>query len=226
MSLGAVLFITAIFVGMSVPANLFITQASPVAAVVAATHGASALQTLDVSADAAAIATPRDGFSVTTYASMWRAQNGDHTYSFVPTVGAVRWPFPFSVPISDGWGPRVAPCSGCSTFHRGLDFTPGTGSPIYAMADGVVSIHEDANYGFGNYVVIHHSIDGQNVDSLYAHMLNGSSALKVGDTMKAGEFIGLVGDTGTSVGAHLHFEVHLDNVPVDPFEWLKDHACN
>jgi murein DD-endopeptidase MepM/ murein hydrolase activator NlpD len=122
----------------------------------------------------------------------------------------------------------VAPCDGCSTFHQGVDFTPGTGTPIYAIADGVVEEHSgDSGFdSFGNHVIIQHNIPGQNVESLYAHMITGSSTLQVGDAIKVGEFIGLVGDTGSSVGAHLHFEIHIDKVPVDPFAWLEANTTN
>ena len=109
-----------------------------------------------------------------------------------------------------------------------MDFTPGTGTPIYAIADGVVEEHSgDSDFeSFGNHVIIQHAIPGQNVESLYAHMITGSSTLQPGDHIKVGDFIGLVGETGSAVGAHLHFEIHIDKVPVDPFAWLQANATN
>jgi murein DD-endopeptidase MepM/ murein hydrolase activator NlpD len=132
----------------------------------------------------------------------------------------VRWPFPYQVPISSGFGDRAAPCRGCSTVHMGLDLVPGAGAAIFAMADGVVVEHSE-NTTFGNYVVIQHQIDGETVYSGYAHMQTASSPLAVGDPIKVGDFIGLVGSTGTSTGNHLHFEIKLNGVNVDPFAYLQ-----
>jgi murein DD-endopeptidase MepM/ murein hydrolase activator NlpD len=56
-------------------------------------------------------------------------------------------------------------------------------------------------------------------------MQHGSTALRVGDQIEVGDFIGLVGQTGMATGNHLHFEVHVNDVPVDPFAWLKTHTA-
>ena len=230
LSLGALLFAGALLVGMSVPANAFISAAAPVAAtttLASSTTETEPAQDVDVSADADPSTISRDNFSVVSYQELMEAA-GHTGGTFTPTTGSIRWPFPYTVPISDGWGPRVAPCDGCSTFHQGVDFTPGSGTPIYAVADGVVEEHSgDSDFeSFGNHVVIQHSIPGQNVESLYAHMITGSSKLQPGDVVKVGDFIGLVGETGSAVGAHLHFEIHIDKVPVDPFAWLQANAVN
>ena len=102
---------------------------------------------------------------------------------------------------------------------------PGEGSPIQVMADGVVStvVPVDGG-GLGVYVVIDHIIDGQNVQSWYGHMLTGSVKVSEGETVKVGQQVGQVGTTGTSTGAHLHFEVHVDGAPTDPFAWLKSNV--
>lgn len=225
LSLGAMLFAGALVIGMSVPVNALMSNATPLAAAVAGTAPRQS-QLVDISSAAAPVAAARDNFTVISYADIMRLQYGNVAYTFTPTTGAVRWPFPYSVPISDGWGSRVQPCWGCSTFHQGVDFTPGGGSPIYAIADGVVATHDDTNYGLGNSVVISHLINGQHIDSVYAHMLTGSSKLQPGDIIKVGDFVGLVGDTGSSTGNHLHFEIHVDKVPVDPFAWLTANAIN
>lgn len=228
LSLVAMLFAGALLVGTSLPANAFFGDTTEaVTAVSVSTTPDVALQTVDVSADADPSAISRDGFSVVSYQELMQA-TGHAGGTFTPTTGSIRWPFPYSVPISDGWGPRVAPCDGCSTFHQGVDFTPGAGTPIYAIADGVVEEHSgDSQWeSFGNHVVIQHSIPGQNVESLYAHMIAGSSTLQPGDHVKVGDFIGLVGDTGSATGPHLHLEVHIDKVPVDPYAWLQANATN
>jgi murein DD-endopeptidase MepM/ murein hydrolase activator NlpD len=138
----------------------------------------------------------------------------------VNSTGPIRWPFPAAVQISSGYGDRAAPCRGCSSNHKGIDFTPGTGTPIFAMADGVVTTAEYAG-AYGQHVVITHEIDGQKVTSLYAHMQSGSSPLQVGQQVKVGDLVGLVGRTGAATGAHLHFEITLDGENVDPYEWLQ-----
>ena len=137
----------------------------------------------------------------------------------------IQWPFTTGVPISDGFGPRLAPCGACSSFHKGLDMNPGEGAPIQAMADGVVStvVGSDGG-GLGVYVVIDHVLDGQKVQSWYGHMLTGSVKVTEGETVKVGQQVGNVGNTGISTGAHLHFEVHLDGTAVDPYAWLKAHV--
>lgn len=224
MSLGALLFSGALLVGMSVPANAFMPEGGATATSAVASN--VRIQSLSVSEDAVAGASARDQFTVISYAQVLAAESGNISSDYTVTTGAVRWPFPYAVPISDGFGPRVAPCSGCSTQHQGVDFTPGAGTPIYAIADGVVQLHSDTDSGLGNHVILSHVINGVAVDSVYAHMQSGSSPVNAGDTVKVGDFLGLVGNTGASVGAHLHFEIHIDGVPVDPFAWLQANAVN
>jgi len=135
--------------------------------------------------------------------------------------GAVRSPFPGPVQMSSGFGYRSAPCGACSSLHQGLDFTPGMGTPIGAVAAGKVRV-SGTYFSYGNAVIIDHVVDGRQVSTLYGHMIPGSSPLKVGDTVAAGQFIGLVGSSGVSTGAHLHLEVLMDGVtPIDPKAWLE-----
>ena len=135
--------------------------------------------------------------------------------------GAVRSPFPGPVRMSSGFGWRSAPCGACSSLHQGLDFTPGMGTPIGAVAAGKVRV-SGTYFSYGNAVIIDHVVDGRQVSTLYGHMIPGSSPLKVGDTVAAGQFIGLVGSSGVSTGAHLHLEVLMDGVtPIDPKAWLE-----
>lgn len=141
------------------------------------------------------------------------------------STGSVQWPFPTQVRISDDFGPRVSPCSGCSTNHRGLDLIPGAGTPIGIVADGIVREVGETDSGFGNYAVIDHVIDGELVSTLYAHMQWGSLAVEAGRPVKAGQLVGKVGSTGMSTGPHLHLEVWQDGVePVDPYAWLDEKA--
>jgi len=226
---GVVMILAAAFlVGATVPANAFMPDRQELAAAAAAApvSARADAQSMAVPNDVAETATDRGNFTVTSYAQILRAQYGNISYSYAMTTGAVRWPFPYVVPISSGFGSRVAPCRGCSSMHMGLDFVPGAGTPIYAIADGVVSEHKIETWGLGNSVVISHTIGGKAVDSVYAHMQAGSVVVEAGQEIKVGDLIGLVGSTGTSTGSHLHFEIHLDGVQVDPFAWLKANVTN
>lgn len=222
LSLGALLFAGALLVGMSVPANAFITGASPLP-----TASPMKLdgQSIEVS-DEAAFSTPaRDGFTVTSYAEMLRLKYASMPATYTTTTGAIRWPFPYAVTITDRFGNRPNGTSGYS-HHNGVDFTPGNGTPIYAIAAGTVSVHSDDAYGYGNHVILSHNVNGMVFDSLYAHMQTGTSPLNAGDVVEVGDFIGLVGDTGESYGAHLHLEIRIGGSPVDPFAWLQANAVN
>ena len=221
LSLGALLFSGALLIGMSVPANAFITDASPLPGKPLETLG----QSIEVS-DEAAFSTPaRDGFTVTSYAEMLRLKYASAPATYTTTTGAIRWPFPYAVTITDRFGDRPNGTSGTS-HHNGIDFTPGNGTPIYAVAAGTVSVHSDDAYGYGNHVILSHNVNGMVFDSLYAHMQTGTSPLNAGDVVEVGDFLGLVGDTGQSYGAHLHFEIRIGGTPVDPFAWLQANAVN
>lgn len=140
---------------------------------------------------------------------------------FIPTTGSVRWPFPKSVEISSGFGDRDI------GFHGGTDFVPGYGTPVGAIADGIVTWVGRDRTNFGYYVKIAHVIDDVRVDSLYAHLVDDSSdkyELYPGMEIKVGAPIGDTGNTGFSTGPHLHLEIHLEGEPVNPFEWLTVNA--
>lgn len=225
-SMVAMLFAGALLVGVSVPANAIITTTAipDVAAPTVFVPG----QSLAVSSDVveAAASPKRELPTVTSYAELLRERYGNRSYTYTATTGAIRWPFPFAVPITDGYGERVAPCRGCSTFHQGVDFTPGNGTPITAIAAGVVVFTEVTNSGIGNQVQIEHSVGGKRITSVYAGMQMNSSPMRVGDVVKVGDFVGLVGSTGVATGPHLHFELLVGDTKVDPFAWLKANATN
>jgi murein DD-endopeptidase MepM/ murein hydrolase activator NlpD len=228
LSWGTVIATPLLFIGVSLPVNLFYstTELSPaIAGNLAPGEAGSASQSFTVaSSDATDVGVQREAWSVTSYAQVLRSRYGNRNFSYSTTgSGSIRWPFPTAVPVSSGFGDRVAPCRYCSSDHRGVDFTPGNGSPIYAIADGVVSASEFSR-GYGQVLYIEHQINGQNVQSLYAHMQRDSSPLQAGDVVKVGEFVGLVGNTGTSTGPHLHLEIRINGTHVDPFAWLKENA--
>ena len=181
-------------------------------------------QTLPVS-NASTVTIVRDGF--TTKAAPPKPRPAVAAAASAATSGAaVRWPFPGNVPIAGGYGPREAPCSGCSTFHKGLDMNPGAGTPIHAVAAGTVrfAIAYD-NGGLGVHVILDHKVDGRLVSSLYGHMQEGSLAVSQGQSVAVGQTLGQVGTTGQSTGPHLHFEILLDGAtPTDPYSWLVQRA--
>ena len=109
--------------------------------------------------------------------------------------------------------------------HEGADFTPGAGSPIQAIADGVVRIATSSGGAYGVTVVIDHQIDGQLVSSRYAHMQYGSLQVSVGQQVTVGTILGRTGNTGRSYGAHTHFEILMNGTTaIDPIPWLRQHA--
>jgi murein DD-endopeptidase MepM/ murein hydrolase activator NlpD len=228
LSWGTVIATPLLFIGVSLPVNLFYATSDftpAVAGALAPGEAGNGAQSFTVaSSDSAQVGVQRESWSVTSYAEVLRSRYGSRNFSYSTTgTGNIRWPFPSAVPISSGFGDRVAPCRYCSSNHRGLDFTPGNGAPIFAVADGVVTAAEFGG-GYGQYVYIEHEINGQTVLSVYAHMQRNSSPLRVGERVQVGDFIGLVGNTGTSTGPHLHLEIRINGEYVDPFAWLKENA--
>ncbi|MBN6778580.1 M23 family metallopeptidase [Pseudoclavibacter alba] len=141
-------------------------------------------------------------------------------------TAAVQFPFYTGVEMTDMYGVRNNPTGGGYDFHTGVDFTPGAGTPIAAIADGrVAHVQKVDQGGYGYYVVIEHVIDGQTIFSTYGHMVQDSSPLKVGDKVHVGDLVGLVGTTGRSTGEHLHFEIGIGTQQnhTDPMAWLKAH---
>ena len=228
LSWGTVIATPLLFIGVSLPVNLFYasTELSPaIARDLGPGESPTAAQSFTVAGSTTnQLGVARESWSVTTYAEVLRSRYGSRNFSYSTTgSGNIRWPFPTAVPISSGFGDRVAPCRYCSSNHRGVDFNPGNGAPIFAVADGVVTSAEFGG-GYGQFVYIEHNINGQSVISVYAHMRRNSSPLRVGDTVRVGDFIGLVGNTGTSTGPHLHLEIRINGEYVDPFAWLKANA--
>ncbi|MET0297928.1 MAG: M23 family metallopeptidase [Microbacterium sp.] len=132
-----------------------------------------------------------------------------------PGTGEVRWPI---LNFTKGRG------LGDSGYHQGVDLLAPGGTPLYAAAAGVVRTSQEAFGGYGVAVVIDHVIGGQRVSTLYGHMTYGSRQVVAGQTVEAGQLIGLVGSTGSSTANHLHFEVRVNNGLVDPWAWLTANA--
>ncbi len=116
--------------------------------------------------------------------------------------------------MASGFGYRIHPIYKVRKMHAGMDFSAKTGTPIYATGDGKVFKVKRSKKGYGNYVVIDH---GYGYKTLYAHMQK--YIVKKGQEVKRGEIIGYVGNTGTSVAPHLHYEVHKNGRKIDPINF-------
>lgn len=131
------------------------------------------------------------------------------------------WPVTDPV-ISSGWGHREPSCKNCSSYHTGVDFVPGRGTPVMAAMRGVVHTVENSG-GYGVHVIIEHDLHSQVWHTVYAHLKKNSvpENIKPGTHVEIGDIIGKVGSTGTSTGPHLHFEVRIDGVKVNPMPLLN-----
>ena len=117
--------------------------------------------------------------------------------------------------ISSGFGFRADPFTGEGAFHAGLDFKGPVGAPIYAAAKGVVSF-AGQRQGYGNCIEIDH---GNGLVTRYAHM--SAFRARQGQSVNPGDVIGAIGNTGRSTGPHLHFEVRINDQPVNPRPFLE-----
>jgi murein DD-endopeptidase MepM/ murein hydrolase activator NlpD len=117
-------------------------------------------------------------------------------------------------PMSSPFGIRFHPILQYQRLHTGQDLSAGTGTPIHAAADGTVLVASERG-GYGNTTVIDH---GSSLSTLYGHQSR--ILVTVGQTVRAGDVIGLVGSTGMSTGPHLHFETRVRGVPVDPTSFV------
>ena len=148
-----------------------------------------------------------------------QAQFSDYAVPSNVSYSYPELPFDYVSPVSDmtssGFGYRMHPLRNEVLFHYGTDFAAWTGTQILAFADGTVGmVGWDA--GFGNYIIVQHAGGWR---TLYAHC----SAVYVtgGDTVTAGECIGLVGATGNVTGPHLHLELTCDGVYYNPEFYLS-----
>jgi murein DD-endopeptidase MepM/ murein hydrolase activator NlpD len=117
--------------------------------------------------------------------------------------------------ITDTFGERLDPFSGEGAFHTGVDVATDYGAPVHATADGIVMIAEN-HAGYGRVVVIDH---GFGITTWYAH-LSSFSAIS-GARVKRGEVVGYTGISGRSTGPHVHYEVRVNNAPVNPWRYMR-----
>lgn len=118
--------------------------------------------------------------------------------------------------ISSGFGYRISPFTNEKEFHKGIDICTRINTPIIAPADGVVSL-AGRNHAMGKMLTINHSYG---VKTRYGHL--SKILVKKGQYVKRGQEIALVGNTGRTTGPHLHYEVYLNGLPVNPFRYILD----
>lgn len=174
---------------------------------------------------------PRGNYSATTQEEIDETQSRAIAASLaagMPLGSAVNIPIAREVlmpmadgaySFTDGFG-----ASRPGRSHLGQDFAAPVGAPINAAMDGCVSRSTESYQGYGVTIQIESVIDGEAVSTAYSHMNYGTRAVEVGDCVTAGQYIGDVGSTGYVFGSCLHFEVHIDSVPVDPMSWLTEHV--
>jgi murein DD-endopeptidase MepM/ murein hydrolase activator NlpD len=116
--------------------------------------------------------------------------------------------------LSSSFGGRTDPLSGEGAFHKGIDFCAASGTPVHATADGVV-VSAGWSSGYGRLVVVDH---GNGLETYYAHL----SQFRVisGEEVRRGEVIGLSGASGRVTSPHVHYEVRVKGIAVNPYRYL------
>jgi murein DD-endopeptidase MepM/ murein hydrolase activator NlpD len=159
--------------------------------------------------------------AVWTQVQLWSQSNNVGQIAASPghsTQYRFIWPEP-QAQISQPFGPSALPLEpaygGYPHFHTGVDLVEPFGSPIFAADDGLVALVGISSSGYGNYVVIAHS---GGLDTLYGHL--SAALVKVGQPVTQGQPVGLEGSTGNSTGPHLHFELRINQKPVNPTPYL------
>jgi murein DD-endopeptidase MepM/ murein hydrolase activator NlpD len=122
---------------------------------------------------------------------------------------------------ADGWitsyyGQRISPYLNKLKMHEGLDVGAPYGTPVYSPADGIVTF-SGVKAGFGKFVQVDH---GYGIETIYAH--NQSLHVRAGEKVKRGNLLSAVGNTGHSTGPHLHYEVRVNGIAVDPLYFILD----
>ncbi len=117
--------------------------------------------------------------------------------------------------ITSRFGPRCSPFFRGTTFHHGIDIANEEGTSIKAVADGIVT-YSGWEGGYGKLMVIDH---GYGYSTRYAHLQR--SLVNIGQRVRRGQVIGFMGNTGRSTAPHLHFEIRVNGIPVNPLKYLK-----
>ena len=224
-SMVAMAFVAGLAIATSVPANALLSPEE--IAIQTEQARLSALPIGDgqtVEGTGETLSVGRDGVSVTAAqaAPTMGAFSVKKLSVNVPvSTNGMQWPVR-EVKISSPFGDRTL--WGRYNFHTGLDFDPDYGTPIYSIADGIVSLVENPGPTCGVAVFIEHNVDGNKFTSVYCHMVVDSVPFKAGDTVEKGDLVGNIGLTGVTTGPHLHLEIRVNDVPIDPYAFLVQHA--
>jgi murein DD-endopeptidase MepM/ murein hydrolase activator NlpD len=152
-----------------------------------------------------------------TYTALWFIAPGSTHGEYYAFDGSLLPGEPFAMPvnydrISSPFGERMHPVSGEERFHTGVDLTARVGSPVLSAAAGTVEF-VGVRSGYGRHVVIDH---GDGYTTCYAHLSAFARGLRAGMQVAQGERVGSVGRSGVATGPHLHYEVRINDRPVDP----------
>ena len=188
-------------------------------------------QSLVVASEATPAALARDSYSATTMEEIQakKEEEAAKAAAAARIAAASTASAAYSGAIAQSIAPAgsvVRPLTSFTNFgtpyagHKGTDYMAPLGTPLYAIADGVVVESTENGPGWGVYVKIAHNIGGNTVTSLYAHMMYGSRRVTVGQTVSAGQLIGQVSDTGRAFGTHLHLEIYVNGSWVNSESWL------
>ena len=123
--------------------------------------------------------------------------------------------WPVEGQVTGSFGERIDPFNGEGAFHSGVDIGSSLGHPIVAPADGIVTV-TDTLGGYGKTIMINH---GNGISTRYGHL--SGFAVTAGQRVQRGEVIGYVGESGRSTGPHLHYEVRINDTPVNPYKYLR-----
>ncbi|HEV2731426.1 MAG TPA: M23 family metallopeptidase [Terriglobales bacterium] len=128
--------------------------------------------------------------------------------------------WPVEGPVTGSFGERIDPFNGEGAFHSGIDIGSSLGQPVIAPADGVV-LFADFMGGYGRAVIVDH---GRGITTRYGHL--GNFAVAPGQHVQRGDVLGYVGLSGRSTGPHLHYEVRINDTPVNPHKYLRLTVAN
>ena len=130
-------------------------------------------------------------------------------------MAAIPNMWPVEGPVTGSFGERIDPFNGEGAFHTGVDISSAYGQPVVAPADGMVEFAGESG-GYGRLLILDH---GQGISTRYGHL--SSFAAVVGQSVRRGDVIGYVGRSGRATGPHLHYEVRIRDVPVNPHKYLR-----
>jgi murein DD-endopeptidase MepM/ murein hydrolase activator NlpD len=123
--------------------------------------------------------------------------------------------WPVEGQVTGSFGERIDPFNGEGAFHSGVDIGSSFGARIIAPADGIVTVTENMG-GYGKTIILEH---GNGISTRYGHL--SGYAVTSGQAVHRGDVIGYVGESGRSTGPHLHYEVRINNTPVNPYKYLR-----